>query len=82
MFSKAFRIQPWLWKYLWQISIVQAWAVCHLKVEVAKKEIIYKASGWETRKSLRDVKVIDTSVRKFWLCHFIALSKFSDLSES
>lgn len=63
--SKLFGLQPWLWKYLWQISIIpvwsslpaqswQGWARRHLK-------------GWGMRKSLQNVKVIDAPLVKCWL---------------
>jgi len=74
-------LHPWLCIYLWQTRIVQVWAVCQLKVEGAGKKEIHRASSWETMEDLCDVKVIDTPGIKFWLRHFTALSKFSNVSK-
>lgn len=74
-------LHPWLCIYLWQTRIVQVWVVCQLKVEGAGKKEIHRASSWETMEDLCDVKVIDTPGIKFWLRHFTALSKFSNVSK-
>lgn len=47
----------------------------------AGKEEIHRASSWEMMEGLCDVKVIDTPGIKFWLRHFTALSKFSNVSK-